>query len=1277
MASLIFKKLRAILNDNLLLNGNFDIWQRGTPFISGGFTADRWFMYSNGSNKASRIAGNIGLDGANNAIRLQTLSSGSYPLLSQAVESDITSVLRDKSITFSFYAKKPSDSNWSGLVYGQVYYSTDSNSLANGKILINNSAFSGSLTTDSWTLYGKSFTVPKNATTLLVEISPSGALNNLSSIDITRAKLEVGSAITSSKPVGYNEELNKCKRFYQRVETVLKAGTGAGNNTRNFGVSTPLPVLPRSQNPKITIVKNNNTLIDNFNASISNDAYLNVVAESRNLYSELNVEFLIDNEIIYGKEPFKINSTSIIRDSGKIDLDWNPPIGADSSTTYTVLFGSLPNQISNTRSFVDSSGSITGLSDTSPYYFRLYSTNLYGISELSDIFQSAPLYSVPSGITSLSGTWGFDETIISWVPPSNDGGSPITGYRIDRSMYSGFPDVSTTPNFNSTFYAFVPPTGSQASLAFPSVSLSNSRLQFRIAKFSSELSSTGVYYFRVTPINLAGTGISSSLTLPKTTPSAPISLSPTAGDTTVTLNYLPPTGNGGNTISLFNLERSTSSSFTSPTSSVHTANYSPIIVSGLTNNTTYYFRMRAYNTFGYGPYTSGVLAIPNRPVTVPGAPSGVSASWFDNDTVNITWLAPTDNGGSPIINYTVYTSSGSGFTTNLLTYSTQNNITSISFDVPMTGNYNTFYFRAKANNSVGSSNNSSIASLNREAPSAPTIYQAGAGDGTVSLMWYIPTSFKGSSITGYNIQRSTSSAFTSPTDLYTTGLNSTALTISSLSNNTIYYFRVRGINSIGSGTFSSTAQATPLSPYSAPTAPGTGSLIFSPVPQSSNINMLPDNLVYLMSYRYPGTIYGVKITTPYSGGAVWGRNPYTDDSDIRTAAIHAGALTPSQTGIVYLYSMGGLSYYSGITRNGISTSSWGSWTNSYYVIGSNISCTGFTYTNTSIGSYIPILTWTTPTNNGGLAITGYEVQYAADSAFSTKLTTYTIPGNVNTNAQCSNHNDTIFYSRVRAYNSTGISPWATFPAITKGISTPSAPTSFSATALSTTGISLTWVAPVGPSGSGFDVSSNIRYNLTMTNPVGNRTFAIFNTTNGIISTQNGGYPFYAGNYALELSTKNSLYTSSPVTTTISITNTSRPTSWSFSYGYGIYGGTSAPTQAGLSDNFANFSTSVWGSNIGTGNFITADFGTSKTISNIIVGPIDQAYGGWGWSYLAGATIQYSTNGTTWTNLATITYPTNTTIFTQTYYANNITARYIRITYGTTYNWLGVGTFYFT
>lgn len=77
------------------------------------------------------------------------------------------------------------------------------------------------------------------------------------------------------------------------------------------------------------------------------------------------------------------------------------------------------------------------------------------------------------------------------------------------------------------------------------------------------------------------------------------------------------------------------------------------------------------------------------------------------------------------------------------------------------------------------------------------------------------------------------------------------------------------------------------------------------------------------------------------GGSVWGSGPYTTDSSLASAAVHAGALRVGQTGLVQVTIVSGQSTYPGSARNGITTANWGSYGSSFHV-------------EAATGSYFPI-----------------------------------------------------------------------------------------------------------------------------------------------------------------------------------------------------------------------------------------------------------------------------------------------------------------------------------
>jgi hypothetical protein len=98
------------------------------------------------------------------------------------------------------------------------------------------------------------------------------------------------------------------------------------------------------------------------------------------------------------------------------------------------------------------------------------------------------------------------------------------------------------------------------------------------------------------------------------------------------------------------------------------------------------------------------------------------------------------------------------------------------------------------------------------------------------------------------------------------------------------------------------------------------------------VTILPDpGSLGGFSNRKPGDMMIFKVTGKTSGGSVWGSDLYTMDSNLAMAAVHAGVLKAGQEGLVKVVIAPGQSGYAGSARNGVTSSSWGSYNTSYKV----------------------------------------------------------------------------------------------------------------------------------------------------------------------------------------------------------------------------------------------------------------------------------------------------------------------------------------------------------
>ena len=187
-----------------------------------------------------------------------------------------------------------------------------------------------------------------------------------------------------------------------------------------------------------------------------------------------------------------------------------------------------------------------------------------------------------------------------------------------------------------------------------------------------------------------------------TAPAAPTAVSATAGNASATVHWTAPTDNGGAAITGYQVEYS-SNGGTSYTQfgTVASAASTSQTITGLTNGSSYLFKVAAINSVGTGAFSSASSAVtPTAAVnaTIPAAPTGVTAT-AGNTTATVSWTAPTDNGGAAITAYQVQYSADGGttyFKVGSTTASTSQTVTGLT-------NGTVYLFRVAAINSAGPS----------------------------------------------------------------------------------------------------------------------------------------------------------------------------------------------------------------------------------------------------------------------------------------------------------------------------------------------------------------------------------------------------------------------------------------------------------------------------------------------------------------------------------------------------------------------------------------------
>jgi len=202
---------------NAIINGGFDIWQRGTSSTTNlAYLADRWFNYTSAGTTTFSQESTVVPTGSRYSFKVAQASANATITVNQAIETANALQFAGKTVTFSAQVAATASTN----IQIQIGYSTSVDNAALGSWTTIYASTGGSVTPTSTTfipLVG-TFAIPSTAKSLYINIFIP-TLTTGTSAYIGQAQLELGAAPTTFTRAGgtLQGELAACQRYYYRM----------------------------------------------------------------------------------------------------------------------------------------------------------------------------------------------------------------------------------------------------------------------------------------------------------------------------------------------------------------------------------------------------------------------------------------------------------------------------------------------------------------------------------------------------------------------------------------------------------------------------------------------------------------------------------------------------------------------------------------------------------------------------------------------------------------------------------------------------------------------------------------------------------------------------------------------------------------------------------------------------------------------------------------------------------------------------------------------------
>ena len=604
--------------------------------------------------------------------------------------------------------------------------------------------------------------------------------------------------------------------------------------------------------------------------------------------------------------------------NNRVVLSWLAPenTGGTTVTYYRIEYSSTANSWLYLTTSTTLTASINPPNKGTTLSYRVFAMTVAGLSDVSNTVAVTIAAGNPNSPSTRSLAFAADGSIVfAWYAPSDNGGSPITGYRVETST-------------NGTTYSEL------------------ARTEANVLTLTTPRANPGVrVFFRVFAVSALGESNASSvlsIQVPFLKATAPLNFTAVDNGSTVAVTWAAPENLGGSLSVSYRVQFSRDAGVTWSTSLVTSA------TSGVTmrpnKGTTWQYRVFANTSFGFGDY-SNVVSVAAA-ATVPSLPGWSKLAIATDGNIDARWYTPSDNGGSAITGYTIQKSLDQVNWTTVATPAFGINAIAIAKENPGVR----VFFRMQAANAIGTSAFTSPVSIQMPylKASAPQNFAAVDMQSYARATWAAPTDLGGSTYLIYQIQYSRDGG---ATWLTMTSVSSTSANITRPAKGTTWQYRIVAYTSFG---FGETSAAVSISaPTTVASAPSIRSFVFN-ADQSMTLN-----------FNVPSDLGGVALTgyrvEKSSNGSTW--------TELTTMAATGGPLS------IEKQAPGTRMYVRVFALNSVGTSVASS---TAYLQTPFIQATAPQSLTVTPGSSL-VLKWSAPTDLGGSAsVQYYQVQYSAD-----------------------------------------------------------------------------------------------------------------------------------------------------------------------------------------------------------------------------------------------------------------------------------------------------------